>query len=100
MARVTVFIPDELLVAAEYAYGETEQPGVSPINRSHLVQTALRYLVESVNRPAQSGRGATEALRAARAAITALEDVEATLTQGRPVRRRVRRYTRPARTAS
>lgn len=92
MAKVTVYIPDELLVAAEYVYGETEQPGVSPINRSALVQTTFREYVSAAGRPAQSGRGLTEALRATRAARVALEDVEATLTRERPVRRRVRRY--------
>lgn len=59
---------------------------------SSLVQEGLRALVEQRGRDGVSGRGHVETLRAARAARVALEDLEAVLTQEKPVRRQVRRY--------
>ena len=91
MARITVYIPDELLEeAVKYAPhiigGKMDTPSVSG-----LVQEALRQLVRRRGRPETSQRGHLETVWAIRTATTALEDLERGLLQDRPVKRRVKR---------
>lgn len=91
MARITVYIPDEVLDRAKHAYlVRNKRKGIS-INTSELVTSALGMYASGPIRSEISERGRRETLRAARATRAALEQLEATLTQARPVKRRVRR---------
>lgn len=91
LARVTVHIPDDLLNEAVKAYGESPEAGKFSPTVSGLVQASLRSLLDRPARAERSERGRLETLRAVRAAQVALHDVELTLVQEAPVRRRVRR---------
>ena len=93
MARVTVFIPDDLLENALEKYA-LETGAIGEVKVSHVVQgTLLMYTLAGPTRADASERGRLETLRAVRAAVAALGDVEATLSQAAPVKRRVRRYS-------
>lgn len=97
MARITVFISDDVLEAADFHYLKSALARGASINRSHMVTEALKAWSAERARPEASQRGRTETLRSVRAAQAALRDVEAGLTQAKPVRRSVRRYAAPAR---
>lgn len=92
MARITVFIPDDVLFDAERHYLKVVTPTRASVNRSDMVAKALAVWSATAARRDVSERGRLETLRAVRAAQAALGDVEGTLTQARPVKRRVRRY--------
>jgi Arc/MetJ-type ribon-helix-helix transcriptional regulator len=92
VARVTVYIPDELVERANRWVVRSAANRSVPSNMSALVQAGLEALTEGPARPEASKRGRLEALRAVRAASDALADVELALTQAKPVKRRVRRY--------
>src|ERR1700690_3868652 len=91
MARITVYIPDDVLTEAEARYGAVRPPMRTNLNRSQLVTEALKAFRQPASRAEASARGRTETLRALRAAEAALRDVRSTLTQDRPVKRSVRR---------
>jgi hypothetical protein len=97
MARITVFIADDVLAAADYHYLKTSAGNGASVNRSHMVSLALYDWACERARPEASERGRIETLRTLRAAREALDELEQGLTQARPVRRRVRRYAAPAR---
>lgn len=91
MARITVHIPDDVLAAADAREAAGRLARDYPLNRSRMVTEALKEWRQPATRAEASGRGRTETLRAIRAARAALLDVERTLQQDKPVKRRVRR---------
>lgn len=97
MARITVHINDSVLEAAERYWTARPPYSGERVNRSQMVTYALSCFCESEGRPAVSERGRLETLRSLRALGDALRELEAGLTQERPVRRRVRRYAPPRR---
>jgi hypothetical protein len=97
MARITVFISDDVLFQAESHYVRTRCGVGIGVNRSHMVTEALKVWAAEPARPEASQRGRIETLRTLRAAREALDELEQGLTQGRPVKRRVRRYAATAR---
>src|SRR5271165_3391807 len=91
MARVTIYIPDDLLREVNTSYVEGKIDGPYAGNMSGLCQAGLRALLGGEGRPERSERGRIETLRAVRAAQAALGDVERGLTQARPVKRHTKR---------
>lgn len=91
MARITVNINDDVLAAGEVAYRKSLPNHAGRINRSAMVSWGLIELVRLGSRSEASGRGRTETLRALRATRASLDELEATLTQDKPVKRRTRR---------
>lgn len=92
MARVTVFIPDDVFAQARAGYIERTEAGGEGVNVSRMVTEALTAYHRPTPRAEASERGRIETLRGLRAARVALDDLEAMLTQAAPVRRRVRRH--------
>jgi len=97
MARITVYIPDDLLKQADAEYLRRVSAGSRHFNRSRMVAEALARYAASPGRPTTSQRGYRETLRALRATRAALDDLEANLRQSRPVKPSVRRIVRSAR---
>jgi hypothetical protein len=91
MARITVYIPDDVYMQARTRYLTQSEAGTAAVNVSKMVTDALVAFHRPTPRAERSERGRVETLRASRAARAALADLEATLTQARPVKRRVRR---------
>lgn len=91
MAKPTVYINDYLLERARVAYERQFGKHEKGIGTSMVVSWALLRAVEQPSRPDLSERGRLETLAVLRAARAALDDLEGTLTQDRPVKRHARR---------
>lgn len=91
MARVTVWIPDDLEAQVkQHLAGIGRVEGVAP-SYSALVQDALREALRQPPRYEASARGLAEALREVRTASAALKDLETRLISDRPSRRHAKR---------
>lgn len=91
MPKISVYVPDHMLSRARMHAEQRRLQGDPGGSVSALVQMGLTVVLDEGARPDVSDRGRIETLRATRAARQALRDLEATLTQRAPVRRRVRR---------